>query len=389
MKLHEFQAKRLLSAYGIPCPTGEIAISAEEAEAAARRAGADEIFVKAQILAGGRGIAGGVRAVQTPSAAKAAAKALLGNLLVTRQTGPAGQVVRRVLVEPGISCVQQLYLALAVSDVSGELELIGGPHFSDDFEDRERSESPKLRTLLLDSKGAALNGNLAAFCAELGIDRRRTEDCAAIVRNMHRAFVELDASLIEMNPLGVTETGLVVLDAKMVLDDNALFRHPDLAELRDRDEIDEIELDAQRHQINYVRMDGDIGIIANGAGLGLATVDMVSDAGGHPANFMDIRTTAKTLDIAHGVGLVLDNPKAKVLLVNVYGGGMQPCDTIIDALAIAIRRKGRVLPIILRFTGNNENMARTRLGNFNLPTTEYPDMRQAVTAAVAVARKSA
>jgi succinyl-CoA synthetase beta subunit len=136
-------------------------------------------------------------------------------------------------------------------------------------------------------------------------------------------------------------------------------------------------------------MDGDIGIIANGAGLGLATVDMVFDAGGRPANFMDIRTTAKTLDIAHGVGLVLDNPKAKVLLVNVYGGGMQPCDTIIDALAIAIRRKGRVLPIILRFTGNNENMARVRLTNFNLPTTEYPDMWQAVTAAVAVTRKRA
>jgi len=388
MNLHEFQAKRILSAYGIPCPAGEIAITADEAETAARQVGTDEIFVKAQILAGSRAIAGGVRAVQTPAAAKIAAKALLGKRLVTPQTGPSGQIVRRVLVESGIRFEQQLYLALAVDGASGSLALIGGPHIAGESDERGHLESPTLRTLFLDSKGPAKDEALEAFCGAIGVDQRHVTDCAGIVRNMYRAFVELDASLIEMNPLALTETGLVVLDAKMALDDNALFRHRDLAELRDRDEMDEIELDAQRHQINFVQMDGDIGIIANGAGLGLATVDMVCDAGGRPANFMDIRTTAKTLDIAHGVGLVLDNPKTKVLLVNVYGGGMQPCDTIIDALGVAARRKGRVLPIILRFTGNNENTARMRLANYNLPTTECKDMWQAVTAAVAVAGRN-
>jgi succinyl-CoA synthetase beta subunit len=204
---------------------------------------------------------------------------------------------------------------------------------------------------------------------------------------MHRAFVDLDASLIEINPLVFTEAGEpVALDAKIVLDDNALFRHPDLAGLREEDEIDEIELKAQQYQINFMRMDGDIGVVVNGAGLGLATIDMLSAAGGKPANFMDIRTTAKSLDIAQGIGLVLDNPNVKVLLVNVFGGGMQPCDTIIEGLGIAFRRKGRVLPLVLRVTGNNEDIARVRIESFGLPKTQSTDMWQAATRAVAIAQ---
>ena len=159
--------------------------------------------------------------------------------------------------------------------------------------------------------------------------------------------------------------------------------------MRDKDEVDEIELDAQRHQLNFMQLDGDIGLVVNGAGLALATLDMVREAGGRPANFMDIRTTAKSLDIAHGIGLVLDNPRVKVLLVNVYGGGMQPCDTIVEGLGIAVRRKGRVLPVVLRFTGNNEDLARLRLANFNLPATECTDMWQAVTSAVAISNRRA
>jgi succinyl-CoA synthetase beta subunit len=207
---------------------------------------------------------------------------------------------------------------------------------------------------------------------------------------MHRAFVELDAGLIEINPLVFNEKGEpVALDAKIVLDDNALFRHPDLAGLREEDEIDEIELKAQQHQINFMQMGGNIGVVVNGAGLGLATLDMLRAAGGEPANFMDIRTTAKSLDIAQGVGLVLDNPKVKVILVNVYGGGMQPCDTIIEGLGIAFRRKGRVLPLVLRVTGNNEDIARVRMESFGLPKTLSPDMWQAATRAVAIAQGKA
>ena len=179
---------------------------------------------------------------------------------------------------------------------------------------------------------------------------------------------------------------LVAADAKVTIDDNAIFRHAETAQLRSEDDVDLIQLQAQRHQINYVQMDGNIGIVVNGAGLGLATLDLVQAAGGVPANFMDIRTTAKSLDIAHGVGMILDNPRAKVLLVNVYGGGMQACDTVVDGLAIAFRKSGRVMPMVLRITGNNENFARMRLANFNLPKTECADMWQAATRAVAIAQ---
>jgi len=387
MNLHEFQAKSILSAYAVRCPRGRVAITADEAEAAAHEVGAQNIFVKAQILAGARARAGGVHAVRSPEAARAAAKALLGQRLVTDQTGPAGQLVQRVLVETGVARAQELYLAMMVDGSTGSLALIGETQGGTDVEERYRRNSFAPQKLLFNTKGDVLDGDVGRFCRGLGLAHDPAQRCAEIIRNIHRAFVEIDASLIELNPLAVTEAGeLIVLDAKIVLDDNALFRHADLAELRDRDEADDIELRAQRHQINFVRMDGDIGVIVNGAGLGLATLDLVRDAGGAPANFMDIRTTAKSLDIAQGIGLVLDNPRAKVLLVNVYGGGMQPCDTIIEGLGIAVRRKGRVLPIVMRLTGNNEDLARLRLANFNLPITECTDMWQAATRAVAMAQ---
>jgi succinyl-CoA synthetase beta subunit len=270
---------------------------------------------------------------------------------------------------------------MKVDGASGELALIGELREGSSTEERTTHE------LRFDSAGRLQRGDVESFCRALGLDGRAADRCVEIIANMRRAFVGIDASLIELSPLAVTpNSDVVAIDAKVVLDDNALFRHPELAELRDKDEIDDIELEAQRHQINFVQMDGDIGIIGNGAGLGLATLDMVRDAGGRPANFMDIRTTAKSLDIAHGIGLVLDNPRAKVLLVNVYGGGMQPCDTIVEGLGIAVRRKGRVLPIVMRLTGNNEDLARLRLANFNLPVTECADMWQAVTQAVARAQ---
>jgi succinyl-CoA synthetase beta subunit len=379
MNLHEFQAKTVLSDYGIRCPKGRVAVTADEAEAVARDAATNRIFIKAQILAGARAPAGGVRDVGSPSEARAAAQALLGQRIVTEQTGAAGHVVHRVLVETGVPSTKELYLAMKVDGVSGTLVLIGE---SSGVENRQTRQE-----LRFDSAGRPQQGDVASFCRGLGLDGRTADRCAETVANMRRAFVDIDASLIEMSPLAVTASDdLVALDAKVVLDDNALFRHRELAELRDKDEIGDVELEAQRHQINFVQMDGDIGVVGNGAGLGLATLDMVRDAGGRPANFMDIRTTAKSLDIAQGIGLVLDNPSAKVLLVNVYGGGMQPCDTIIEGLGIAVRRKGRVLPIVMRLTGNNEDLARLRLANFNLPVTECADMWQAVTQAVARAQ---
>jgi succinyl-CoA synthetase beta subunit len=385
MEIQEFQAKALLARYAVACPKGMLATSADGAERAARQLGPGPVMVKAQVLAGDRGRAGGIRVAPSPELGKAAAAELLGRRLVTEQTGPGGEIVKRVLVETSVSSVRDLYLAMMVDAASGALLLIAGRCGGSGIEDRAAGGA--FETLLLGLHGELNAGDIAGLCHRLAFTDREIESCRDVIGKLHRAFIELDASLIEINPLALTQAGeAIALDAKIVLDDNALFRHPDLAELRDQDEIDQVELSAQQHQLNFMQLDGDIGVIVNGAGLALATLDMIREAGGRPANFMDIRTTAKSLDIAHGIGLVLDNPRAKVLLLNVYGGGMQPCDTIIEGLGIAVRRKGRALPVVLRFTGNNEDLARLRLANFNLPATECTDMWQAVTCAVAMAK---
>ena len=230
---------------------------------------------------------------------------------------------------------------------------------------------------------------IAAFCQKLDLPNEPTKSLCAVIRRLHRAFVQSDASMIEINPLALTEAGTwVAIDVKVALDDNAAFRHPDLSNSRAESETGQSELKAQHYQINFIQMDGDIGTVVNGAGLGLATLDLIHAAGGAPANFMDIRTTAKSLDIAQGVVLVLHNPRVKVLLVNIFGGGMQPCDTIIEGIGIAFRRHPRKLPLVLRIAGNNEGLARARLANFPLAKIECGDMWEAVTRAVAIARES-
>lgn len=386
MQLQEFQAKSLLSQYAIAIPPGAIAATPDAAGAAAAQLKSDRIFVKAQIHAGDRLAAGGVRAVNSAQAAKAAAAELLGQKLVTTQTSAQGQIVRNVLIEAGLQVQQELYTSLQVDSIAGAIMLTAGQGGAD-IERRVAAGEQTLQTLLLGVDGERRPGEIAELAQRAGLTGGTAEKFVELVKKLHRAFVELDANLIEINPLVVTATGdLVVADTKFAVDDNALFRHPELKELRDDSQADRVELHAQRHQINFVQMDGDIGTVVNGAGLGLATLDMIAAAGGKPANFMDIRTTAKSLDIAQGISLVLENSRAKVLLVNVFGGGMQPCDTIAEALGIAFRRSKRILPVVLRMTGNNEDLARLRLANFNLPKTECADMWQAVTRAVAIAQ---
>jgi succinyl-CoA synthetase beta subunit len=350
--------------------------------------GGKAAFLKAQIHAGDRAKAGGVRPVANTAAAKTAASELLGRKLVTQQTGPEGHLVKRLLVEKAVEGGKEFYLAAMVEPLTGSIMFLGGAGGTD-IEERAAKDSSLLERVHLGTGGEKKAGEIAAFCERV-VGKDAAEKLGQIVRSIHKAFIELDASLIEINPLVLAKDGnFIALDAKIILDDNALFRHPDLAGLREADEIDEIELKAQRSQINFVRLDGDIGVVVNGAGLGLATLDLLHAAGGKPANFMDIRTTAKSLDIANGIGLVLDNPKVKVLFVNVFGGGMQPCDTIIEGLGIALRRKGRMLPVVLRVTGNNEDVAKARVESFGLPKIHGADMWQAAQRAVAIAQGKA
>jgi len=389
MRIHEFQAKHLLARYGLNAPEGAVAITAREAGEISQRL-AGPVVVKAQIHAGGRARAGGILRAESPAAAQAAAEELLGKNLVTAQTGPAGQIVRRVLVERALPARRELHLALLVDSTSGEVMLIGSERGGADIEEQAARGELRIRELRLGTGGEARAQEVAAFVATLGLEGALHEQGCALVDGLRRAFVELDASLIELNPLAITEDGrLAALDAKMTLDDNALFRHPELAALRDEDDTSAAELQAQRHQLNYVQLDGDVGMVANGAGLGLATLDMVVAAKGRPANFMDIRTTAKSLDIAHGFGLLLDNPATRAILINVHGGGMQACDTIAEGLGIALRRTGRSLPLVVRLAGNNADFGRSRLQNFGCAVIDCPDMWTAATKAVALAQKGA
>ena len=390
MNLHEFQAKEILARYGIAIPPGGVAWTAAEAEAVAGDLGAKRMAVKAQVHAGGRGRAGGVRIASNDRQVRDIAAALLGTRLVTDQTGPDGSLVRRVYVEAAIDIDRDLYLAALVDRQSGRVALIGARQGGDDIEDRAARDPKAIETLLIEPGEGAATADYPGFARRLALEGTRADKAATLFAAVARAFVDLDASLIEINPLAVSAAGdLMALDAKMVIDDNALFRHQDLAALRDEDDLDEVELEAQRHEINFIRMDGDIGVVVNGAGLALASLDMLVDAGGRPANFMDIRTTATSLQISRGLDLVLENPGVKVLLVNVHGGGMTPCDIVAEAIGISARRTGRRIPTVVRFAGNSADYALTILRNLGTKFAEAATMGEAVERAVRLARGEA
>ncbi|MGI9384111.1 MAG: ADP-forming succinate--CoA ligase subunit beta [Methyloligellaceae bacterium] len=390
MNLHEFQAKDILVGYGLPVPAGAIAETADDAVAVARKIAAARFAVKAQVHAGGRGRAGGVRMVDTYDAVRAAAAELLGTRLVTEQTGAEGRTVGKVYVEAAVEAEQVLYVAVLVNRDQGAVALIGAKAGGEDIEERAARNPGIIEEMLLAPDGSGRVADFNDFARRLGLKGNVAKEAGVLFKSLATAFVELDASLIEINPLAITANDdLLALDVKMIIDDNALFRHADLDGLRDVDELDPVELKAQESEINYVQMDGDIGVVVNGAGLALATLDLLRDAGGVPANFMDIRTTATSLDIARGFDLLLENENVRAVLVNVHGGGLQRCDTVAEGIGISMKRSGRARPIVLRFAGNNADYGRTLLGNYGVAYTQADDMADAVDRVTALVRQEA
>ena len=367
-------------------PSGHVASTAEEAGAVARGLDASRFAVKAQIQAGGRGEAGGVHFGATADSVKKIAGNLLGSRLVTAQTGAEGRTVRQVYVEEAVAAAREVYLGALVDRRLGRLVLVGAREGGGDIEARIARDPAILETLPLDGIAKPEPAAIEAFVARFGLEGKAGERTAALCGRLVAALVELDADLIEINPLAITTDGAIcAVDVKMVLDDNALYRHPELAALEDEGDQDAVELEAQRHDINFVRMDGDIGVVANGAGLGLATHDLLRDYGGRPANFMDIRTTATSLQIAKGIDLLLANPAVKTILVNVHGGGMTRCDTIVEALNVALRRSNRGLPIVFRVAGQAAEQARRMMVDRRIPHERVDDMTEACARAVALA----
>ena len=393
MNIHEYQAKELLARFGVAVPSGAVAYTAAEAADAARRLGgpngAKAWAVKAQIHAGGRGKAGGVKLARSADEVAAAARGMLGEALVTHQTGPAGRVVKRVYVEAACDIARELYLALSIDRGSGRITLIGAAEGGMEIEELAARAPDKVLREAIDPAAG-----LSAFYARrlgfaFGLSAAQVGKLVEFIAGLYRAFTELDASLIEINPLVVAATGdLVALDAKIGFDDNALFRHPDIEALRDEDEEDPIELEAGRHQLNYVKLDGNIGCMVNGAGLAMATMDIIKLYGGSPANFLDVGGGATKERVTVAFKLILSDPNVEAILVNIFGGIMR-CDVIAEGIVSAAREVNLHVPLVVRLEGTNVELGRKILGQSGLPLTAADNFEDAARKVVAAAKEAA
>lgn len=393
MHLYEFQAKELLSRYDVAVPRGRVADNPADAERIAHRLGFARFAVKAQTHSIGRLAAGLVGFSASPQGVKATTEQLLELWRSQSTDDAAGERLRWVLIEEVIPTTHLLYAAVLLDRAAGELTLLASQSGGEDIEARARAEPHLVVRERLFVDNASAQGDFAGVAARIGLSGEIANKAEALFAGLARLAVELDATIVEINPLAVTaDTDLVALDANVSIDDNALFRHPALAALRAAIQIEEgdpNELAADRHQLNYQKLDGDIGVVANGAGLALATLDLIVESGGQPGNFMDIRTTATSLDVAYGLELVLANPRIRAILVNVHGGGMQRCDTIAEGVGVAMRRSDRAVPIVVRLAGNNADFARVRLESYGINFIEGADMLDAARRAVAVASRKA
>ena len=382
MKIHEYQAKEILRAYGVPTPKGEVARTPEEARDVAGRLGG-ACMVKAQIHAGGRGKGGGVKkADDAPMAAKLAAK-MLGMTLITAQTGPAGREVKRVLLEQTLEIERELYLAVTLDRSSERLTLIASAEGGVEIE-KVAAESPE--KILKESIDPALG--LSSFQARrlafgLGLSGDAFKGAVKLMAALTRCVIESDASLAEINPLVVTADGKVMaLDAKMTFDDNALYRHTEIRELRDTDEEDPLEVEASRHGLNYIKLDGNVGCMVNGAGLAMATMDIIKLAGGQPANFLDVGGGASSEQVASAFQILISDKSVKAVLINIFGGILR-CDLLATGVVDAVRKVGVQVPVVVRMEGTNVAEGRRILADADLGFIVAEGMQDAATKAVA------
>lgn len=385
MFLSEHHSKELLSQYGLSVPQGYPAHTPEEAESRCKEIKARKYVVKAQIPAGGRALAGGVRFAATPSSVATEARRLLSSTLVTEQTSSAGETVKSVYVEAAIDIANSYFIAIAIDPKSGSPILLASSVGGVEFEQRARMDEDTVKTHLLAPDAPGARKELADFLKRIGIDDPGMLDTLYAAR---QAFCENEMTLLEINPFARTaDNGWMVIDAKISLDRNASFRHPEFESMISDLGRPASEMEAQKNNINLVKLDGDIGVVANGAGLGLATNDMIVDAGGDPANFMDIRTTASSFDVAKGVELLLREPHVKVILLNIHGGGMTSADTVAEGVNFAYSRSDRKLPVIAHMSGQNAEWGIKILRDRKVPVEIFDTMSGAIARVVDVAKQ--
>jgi succinyl-CoA synthetase beta subunit len=388
MNIHEYQAKALLGTYGAPVAEGRVAVSAEEAALAAEDLKTDAWVVKAQIHAGGRGKGGGIKLVKNIEELRKQVERMLGKPLITPQTGPKGRLVRRVYVVEDTTIERELYLSLLVDRDSGSVAFIASTEGGVDIEAVAAASPEKITTLSVDSASGLWPFHARTIASALRLDGEQAKRCAELVGALYRLFLEKDASLIEINPLVMTKQGrLICLDAKMAFDDNALFRHPDIAALRDFDQEEPAEIEASRLGLSYVKLDGTIGCMVNGAGLAMATMDIIKLYGGEPANFLDVGGGASKEKIARAFKVILSDPHVQGVLVNIFGGIMR-CDTIAEGIIAAAHEVHIAVPLVVRLEGTNVARGRAMLQKSGLaiiPVDDLDDAARKIVAAVKAA----
>jgi succinyl-CoA synthetase beta subunit len=353
VKIHEYQAKSVLARFGVPVPRGEVALSPAEAGDVARRLGGDVVVVKAQIHAGGRGKGGGVKLARSAEEAEQLAKQMLGMTLVTHQTGPEGKKVGRVLIEEGLQIDRELYLSIVIDRASECPVIIASAAGGMDIEEVAASHPEQILREVVNRGTGIIPFQARKLAFGMGLPGATANKLSTVLQALYRAFVETDASMIEINPLIVTKGGdLLALDAKVTFDDNALYRHPDLRDFRDITEEDPLEVEASKFSLNYIRLDGTIGCMVNGAGLAMATMDIIKLAGGEPANFLDVGGGANAEQIRNAFKILMSDGNVKAVLINIFGGILR-CDILAQGVIAAVTELGVPVPIVIRMEGTN------------------------------------
>ena len=398
MNIHEHQAKDLLRKYGVATSGGGAAFSPEEAEKIAATIPTEVKVVKAQIHAGGRGKGhfkekeagekGGVRFAKSPAEARALAEQMLNHTLVTIQTGPAGREVKRLYLSEATSIGRELYLSALVDRASSRVAFIASTEGGMDIEKVAHDTPDKILTLTIDPASGLQPFHSRKIAFALGLTGGQIKECAAMIEGLYRLVLEKDVSLIEINPLVVTTDGhLIALDAKMSFDSNALFRHPDIVALRDENEEDPMEIEAARHELSYIKLDGSIGCMVNGAGLAMATMDIIKLYGSEPANFLDVGGGASKEKVQAAFKIILSDPSVKGILVNIFGGIMR-CDIIADGIVAAAREMAITVPLVVRLEGTNVDLGKEILAKSGLkivPADDLADAAAKITSAIKVA----
>lgn len=383
MNLHEYQAKGVFAEYGIPVPQGQVACSVSEAEHAAQALGGERWVVKAQVHAGGRGKAGGVKLVGSMSELKSEADRLLGGRLVTHQSGADGQPINQVLIEGVSDIARELYLSVVVDRGCRRVVFMASTEGGMDIEEVAANTPEKIISIAVDPTVGLQAYQTRQVAFALGLEGTQVRELGSIMMSLYKLFTERDASMLEINPLVVTGEGhLIALDAKVNLDESALYRQPDIAKLRDPSQEDEREYSAQQHDLNYIRLDGNIGCMVNGAGLAMATMDLIKLCGGDPANFLDVGGGTTAAKVAEAFKLILSDEKVEAILVNIFGGIVR-CDLIAEGIIAAVKEVDAKVPVVVRLEGTNVEQGRKMLAESGLAIVAIDSLTEAAQHVVA------